>query len=155
MSPLPSPVAALPAETAAMRALLAVLEREQACLSAGDADGCAALLDDKAVQVGALTALAAQRHRTLASLGFAADEAGMTAWLRASSDGAPADWQALMAATREAHEINRVNGVLLAQLGARNRQALDALGVRASGGGIYGPGGQTAYAPPRATRVIG
>lgn len=155
MNPPSSPAATLTAETAAMHALLAVLEREQTCLSAGDAEGCAALLDAKARQVSALAALATDRHRQLAALGFSADENGMTGWLRKASDADGADWAALMAVTGDAHERNRVNGMLLGQLAARNRQALDALGMRQAGGGLYGPGGHTAYSAPRATRVIG
>ncbi len=138
-----------------MHALLAVLEREQACLSAGDAEGCAALLDDKATQVSALAALAADRHRRLAALGFSADEKGMADWLHLASAAESADWAALLAVTGDAHEHNRINGLLLGQLAARNRQALDALGMRKSGSGLYGPGGQTDYTAPRATRVIG
>lgn len=155
MNKLPSPLAGLSDEAAAMRALLAVLEREQACLAAGDADGCATLLDEKGTQVAALAALAAQRHRRLAMLGFAADERGMTDWLRASAGDSAPGWDALMAVTRDAHELNRVNGLMLAQLAARNRQALDALGMRASGPGLYSAGGQADYATSRGARVIG
>ncbi len=150
-----SPAAELSTETAAMHALLQVLEREQACLCAGDAEGCAALLDDKARQVSVLVARAADRHRRLAALGFSADEAGMSDWLHNAADTDVAQWASLMAVTGDAHERNRVNGLLLSQLAARNRQALDALNLRSSGTGLYGPGGQTDYAAPRATRIIG
>ncbi len=155
MNTMPSPLTGLPDEAAAMHALLAVLEREQACLARGDADGCAALLDEKAAQVATLSSLATQRHRQLAALGFPADEHGMTAWLRSAKAGGTAPWDALMAVTRDAHELNRVNGVLLAQLSARNRQALDALGMRAPGPGLYGAGGQADYATTRGARGIG
>ncbi len=155
MNTMPSPLTGVPDEAAAMQALLAVLAREQACLARGEADGCAALLDEKAVQVAALSVLAAARHRQLAALGFAADEQGMTAWLRSPAAANTAPWDALMTLTREAHELNRVNGVLLAQLSARNRQALDALGLRASGPGLYSAGGQADYATTRGARGIG
>lgn len=150
-----SPAAELVAETAAMRTLLELLQREQTCLSAGDADGCAALLEQKSTQVNALSALAAQRYRRLAALGFAADEKGMTDWLHASPEPLNSDWQALMDVARSAHELNRVNGMLLGQLAARNRLALDALGIRAAGSGLYGPGGQADYSRPHSTSVIG
>ncbi len=158
MNPTSSPASGLKEETAAMLSLLDLLAREQACLAAGDADGCAALLEDKAAQVSGLTTLAAQRHRHLGALGFAASEEGMTDWLHASQhapNAAQGDWQTLMDAARAAHEANRVNGMLLGQLAARNRQALDALGMRAAAGGLYGPGGQADYAAPRATHVLG
>lgn len=161
MHPSTCPAAELRIETATMRALLDVLEREQHCLSHGDADGCAALLEQKATSVSLLASLASDRHRRLAALGFSANEKGMTDWLRSATEASVADWAALMAVTREAHECHRLNGLLLGQLAARNRQALaamgalEALGGRATGGGLYGPGGQTDYGSPRHARVIG
>ncbi len=151
----PSPAAELSEEAAAMRALSDLLGREQACLSAGDADGCAALLEEKAVLVAAMAGHASLRHRRLAEKGFPADEQGMRYWLATAPPAACAAWDALMAVTREAHELNRVNGVLLGQLAARNRRALEALGAAGSATGLYGPAGQADYAPPRAARVVG
>lgn len=150
---LPSPAAAIAAETDAMQALCDLLQREQACLGRSDADGCAALLDDKAVLVARLATLAGERHARLAAAGHAGDENGMKDWLE-TSPAAVADWQALLAVARDAHELNRINGLLLGQLAARNRQALDALGVQAASG-LYGPGGHENYSAPRAARVIG
>lgn len=151
----PSPAAELDAETRAMHALRLLLEREQACLSAGDADGCAALLEDKAVLVAAMAEHASLRHRRLAAAGFPADELGMRYWLASAPQAACAGWEALMAVTRDAHELNRVNGVLLGQLATRNRRALEALGAIGSGPALYGPAGQADYAAPRTARVVG
>lgn len=136
-----SPADHLDAETSALRALLHVLRQEQALLAAGDADGHAGLLEDKAGQVAALSQLADQRHRALGHLGFPASEAGMQHWLALSPDSTRAEWQVLMALVRDAHEVNRVNGLLLGQLQVCNRQALVALGLRASSG-LYGASGQ-------------
>ncbi len=157
MSTLPSPVAALDNETAAMQELLALLQREQECLAAGDADGCAALLDNKATRVAELSACARERHRQLGELGFAATEQGMQQWLTSAAASADAlrAWAGLMAIARDAHELNRVNGLLLGQLAGRNRQALAALGIGGDGQGLYGPGGQADYRPPVTARVVG
>jgi flagella synthesis protein FlgN len=151
----PSPATGLSAETDAMRALRALLEREQASLSAGDADGCAALLDEKARLVAAMAEHASRRHRQLFEAGFPADERGMQAWLAGAPPALCAGWEALMAVTRDAHELNRINGLLLGQLAARNRRALEALGAADAGPALYGPAGQTDYAVPRTARVIG
>ncbi len=151
----PSPAAELHAETDAMRALRALLEREQASLSAGDADGVAALLEEKARLVAAMAGHASQRHQRLATIGFAADERGMQSWLAGAPQDACLAWDALMASTRDAHEINRLNGLLLGQLATRNRRALEALGAIGTGPALYGPAGQTDYAAPKAARVIG
>lgn len=150
-----SPAANLPDETAAMQALKALLVHEQASLASEDTDGCAALLEGKAALVAALSAMANERHGRLATAGFAPNEQGMQHWLRQSPDGALDEWKLLMAATREAHELNRVNGVLLAGLSARNRQALSALGANAEGTGLYGPAGRADYAMPRPARAAG
>lgn len=155
--------AALAREGTAMQALLDVLLREQACLVCGDAHGCAALLDDKARRVAALAVLAAERHQWLAASGFGADEDGMTAWLHTvASTSGETDvrhaWETLMAVTRAAHQHNGVNGVLLGQLAARNRQALAALSAvvpHAAGDTLYGPGGQADLPRRAATHVLG
>lgn len=151
----PSPADELQAETEDMRALRALLEREQASLSAGDADGCAALLEEKARLVAAMAGHASLRHQRLATIGFAADEQGMQAWLAGAPEDVRSAWDALMASTRDAHELNRLNGLLLGQLATRNRRALEALGAVGTGPALYGPAGQTDYASPKAARVVG
>lgn len=152
---LPSPAAELHAEADAMRALHALLGREQDSLSAGDADGCAALLEEKSRLVAAVADHASQRHRRLAAIGLGADEQGMQRWLAGASPEAHAAWEALMHVTREAHQANRVNGLLLGQLATRNRRALEALGVAGTEPTLYGPAGQADYASPKLARVIG
>lgn len=154
MSP-PSPAAELHAEAAAMHALRSLLEREQASLLAGDADGCAALLEEKARRVAAMAGHASLRHQRLAALGFAGDEQGMQSWLGGAPQDACAAWEALMAVTREAHEANRLNGLLLGQLATRNRRALEALGALDTSPALYGPAGQADYASPKAARIVG
>ena len=151
-----SPADQLAAETAALRSLLALLRQEQRLLGAGDAEGHACLLEDKASQIAELSQLANDRHQALGSLGFAASEAGMQHWLAQSTEVTRARWQALMAVARDAHEANRVNGLLLGQLQLRNRQALAALGLGASSG-LYGASGQAelTLASARAAVVTG
>lgn len=155
VAPTASPASGLQAEAEAMQALLALLQREQACLADGDADGCAALLEDKAVCVADLAALAIVRHNQLGALGLPASEQGMQQWLALAPTAVGDAWQQLMTVTRDAHELNRVNGLLLGQLAARNRQALGALGLGGDSKGLYGPGGQTDYRPPSTARVVG
>ncbi len=72
-----SPADHLDAETAALRALVRVLQQEQVLLADGDAESHARLLEDKAGHVAELSQLANDRHRALGSLGFPANEAGM------------------------------------------------------------------------------
>ena len=136
-----TPTDHLDAETSALRSLLAILRQEQTLLTTGDVEAHAGLLEDKAAHIAELSQLAEQRHRALGNLGFPASEAGMQHWLALATDSARAEWATLMSLAGAAHETNRVNGLLLGQLQARNRQALAALGLGASSG-LYGASGQ-------------
>ncbi len=151
-----SPADHLDAETSALRALLDVLQQEQVVLAAGDVDEHAGLLEHKASRVAELSQLANDRHRALGRQGFPASEAGMLHWLALSPDCTRAEWDVLMSLAREAHEANRINGLLLGQLQVRNRQALAALGLGSSSG-LYGASGQAELAlqPARAALVSG
>lgn len=150
-----SPIEHLNDEYATLFALLGVLRQEQSRLAAGDIAAHAPLLEEKAGLVARLSALAGQRHRRLAALGLPAEESGMHQWLATSSGETRAAWDELMALARDAHEANRVNGLLLGQLQARNRQAMAALGLGAPNG-LYGASGEACLAtqtnrPARAT----
>lgn len=151
-----SPADHLDAETSALQSLLSVLRQEQTLLATGDVEAHACLLEDKASHVAELSQLAHDRHRSLGQLGFPASEAGMQHWLALSPDATRAEWNVMMSLARAAHEANRVNGLLLGQLQARNRQALTALGLGASSG-LYGASGQSELAlhAARPARVTG
>ncbi len=152
-----TPAARLREEIAAMQRLNALLGEEQAALSAADAAGCERLLADKAALVSRLAALATERYRALGALGHPADEQGMQVWLGsddAVAAGVPPQWQALLDSAREASELNRVNGVLLRQLMARNKLAMQTLGLDAAAD-VYGPAGHAHPLTPRAARAIG
>jgi flagella synthesis protein FlgN len=149
-----SPAATLLDECAAAMDLLAVLRREQATLRQQTVDAYAPLLPEKAQHIARLSTLAAQRHRVLATCGFAASESGMRDWLE-QSPGSETDWQQLLATVRDAHEVNRVNGVLLTQLMARHQARAQALGLVAPEQTLYGPNGQAAAAAMRPARALG
>ncbi len=151
-----SPDAQLDAEATVLQSLLLLLQQEQACLVDGDIDRQAGLLEAKAGCVAELSRLADQRHGALKSLGFSASEAGMQQWLAQAQVPVLHGWHALLSRVRDADELNRVNGLLLSQLQARNRQALAALGLGASSG-LYGASGQAELVLPsaRPARVTG
>lgn len=151
-----SPDAQLDAEAASLQSLLTVLQREQACLVDGDVEAHAGLLEAKAGCVADLSRLADERHRSLKQLGFQASEIGMQHWLAQSQEPVRKVWTALLDLVRDAHEANRVNGLLLGQRQSRNRQALTALGLGASSG-LYGASGQAELAvhAARPARVTG
>lgn len=153
----PHPGAALAREQELINLILDVLRQEQQHLVSADTDALERLTPRKAQLVHEMSGLAVQRHRALGAAGFAAEESGMQAWLDASGDqGAAASWQDLLAKTREAKELNRVNGLLINKRLAHNAALLNAMrDPAAADGGVYGPGGQSSASIGPRRHVIG
>lgn len=151
-----SPAAALAKEQELITVVLEVLRQEQQHLVGADTEALERITPRKAQLVQEMSALARQRHSALGAAGFAAEEAGMQAWLDASGDEkAAASWRDLLASTREAKELNRVNGLLINKRLAHNASLLNAMRNPdgAADAGVYGPGGQSA-APVGSRRHI-
>lgn len=141
-----SPAALLANEQQLLDNLTSLLEQEQALLIAADAEALAALTPRKQHLVQGLSAAATARHQMLGAAGFAAGEDGMAPWLAAQQDPSlSAAWAALLDQTRQARDLNRLNGSLIQRQMTHNQQALAAL--RAAGVGAaaqtYGPSGET------------
>jgi flagella synthesis protein FlgN len=153
-----SPSATLRDEQQLIASIVEVMKQEQQLLVSADADGLATLTPEKlklAQQMGTLSQL---RHRALAGTGFAAGETGMEPWLAAGGNGdARADWERLLDLTRQAKELNRVNGMLLNKQLANTTGVLNALrgNAGAATGGVYGASGQTLAAGPSRRFVVG
>lgn len=145
-----TPSTTLHDEQQLMSSMLTLLKQEQSSLVDAHADGVAEATVRKSDAVAQLSALARQRHAALASAGFDAGEAGMEPWLAAhGDDAARTAWDLLLQLTREAKELNRVNGMLVARQLAHNQTVLNAMRTPATAdgataAGLYGPGGQTA-----------
>jgi len=134
----------LPGELKLIGDLLAVLQQEQAHLVAADIDRMTALTPHKSDLVSQLALLATARHKALAALGYAAEEAGMESWLAAHNDAAAsALWQQVLDTTRAAKELNRINGMLINKHLSQTQGALQALRPQQPGGNVYGPSGHT------------
>lgn len=152
------PDATLASERQLIESLAALLREEQRLLVDADTDGLAALTPQKAECVRQLGEQAALRHQALGAAGFETSEAGMGPWLDAN--GSPegrAGWEQLLEATREAKELNRVNGMLINKHMAHNQQMLDALRTTAAGADttMYGPGGEKVAGGPSRRFVLG
>ena len=108
-----TPSTTLHDEQQLMSLMLTLLKQEQASLVDAHADGVAEVTQQKSDVIARLGELARQRHRALGKAGFPAEEAGMDAWIAASGEPHIADaWAALLDTTREAKELNRINGML-------------------------------------------
>jgi flagella synthesis protein FlgN len=135
-----SPKHSLQAELDKITELLEVLKQEQQDLVAADIDHLTSLTPHKSALVNEMAALATARHRALADAGYPAMELGMESWLQAQhDDAANMLWQRLLDQTREAKELNRLNGVLINKHLGNTQGALQAL--RPQQTTVYGPSG--------------
>lgn len=153
-----SPLDTLRQELALMTTLHDLMKQEQQMLVSADSDGLAALTPQKSQLISQLAMLASQRHQALGGAGFAAQEAGMEAWLDSCKDGSASKlWQDLLARTREGKEQNRLNGMLINKQLAYNQNMINAMRQPASAAdtGFYGPTGQAAPSGPSRRFVIG
>jgi flagella synthesis protein FlgN len=153
-----SPASTLASERQLLATLTGLLKEEQRVLVAADADSVAEITPRKTQIVQQLAAQAAIRHRALGAAGFEAAETGMDPWLAAQGSAeVRAEWEQLLDATREAKELNRVNGMLINKQLAYNQQKLAELGVNSPDGNtvVYGPGGLTIGGGPSRRFVVG
>jgi len=140
-----SPMISLREEHKVMTALLDVLKQEQNHLVAADIDALTSLTAEKTALVSQMAQLSQQRNAALGAAGFPAREAGMDGWIAASGETeANTLWQALLANTHEARELNRINGMLINRHMQHTQGALQALRPpAATAASVYGPSGHT------------
>ena len=140
-----------------MTLLLALLKQEQLHLVAAEIDALLEVTGQKTLLVGQMNVLAGQRHGALAKAGLAAQDSAMEAWIAASDDsGEHASlWQGLLGMTREAKELNRLNGLLINKHMAHSQSGLNALRPGPRSGDMYGASGHASNAPASRRFVIG
>lgn len=114
-------------------------------LGSGDIDGLLALVDRKLALAARLDDAATRRNNELAKAGFEAGREGMLSWLSTlpATDDNQERWRELLAAAREARDINETNGKLIASRLQGNQQALAILTAAADQAATYGPDGHT------------
>lgn len=140
-----APILQLREEQRLITELQRILKEEQQALVAADIEKLSALTPRKAEVINRMGALAGERHRALGDAGFEAREAGMETWL--CTHGTPDDkalWNDVLSQTREAKEMNRLNGMLINKQLSHTQGALQALRPPSPGGAVYGPTGLTA-----------
>ncbi|MES2150405.1 MAG: flagellar protein FlgN [Pseudomonadota bacterium] len=153
-----SPATTLRDEQALMSTLLKLMKQEQQLLVSADTEGLTAITPQKSQLIVQMGQLASQRHQTLGSLGCAAQDAGMETWLDHANDPASlALWQDLLSLTREAKELNRVNGMLINKQLQHNQTIINAMRTPANAAetGFYGPSGQAVSGGASRRFVVG
>ncbi len=153
-----SPTTIIADESALLRTLIALMKQEQAFLISADTDGLSGLMQEKNQAVEQMAQLARQRHALLGAAGCEAGDAGMDNYLSTADSAARAAWSGMLALVREAKELNRLNGMLIARQMSNNEALIDAMrvpGGTADTAGVYGPTGQTAPGATTRRLVIG
>jgi flagella synthesis protein FlgN len=151
-----SPIATLHEEQQVMQQLRDVLEQEQRYLMKAVIDKLEDLAAQKSALVTRMAQLSSERHGALAAAGFPAREEGMESWLAVSTEADAADlWRAVLKLTREAKELNRLNGMLINKQMAYTQGALNALRPMPQSGQIYGRSGQTSAGGASRRFVVG
>jgi flagella synthesis protein FlgN len=152
-----SPAATLHDEHQLVEAIVALMKTEQQLLVKADADGLEKIVLEKLKLAQRAADLSRIRHRALGAAGFPPAEAGMEPWLAVGGTlEARSAWDGLLELTREAKELNRVNGMLINKQLAHTQGSLNALrGPAAGAAGVYGPGGQTVATGPSRRFVVG
>ena len=153
-----SPLDTLHDEQHLVSSLLDLMKQEQQCLIGADTDALNAITPRKAELMNELAVLANQRHQLLDAAGFPAEEAGMQAFVAQADDRSASDaWHVLLDLTREAKEINRINGMLINKQMTHNQNLINAMRqpANAADAAVYGRTGQTTPAGPSRRFVVG
>jgi flagella synthesis protein FlgN len=152
-----SPGATLRDEQQLVGSMVELMKKEQQFLVGADVDSLEMLTPTKLQLVQRTALLSRTRHKALGAAGFPAAESGMAPWLDArGNDALRGDWQRLLELTREAKELNRVNGMLINKQLAQTHTVLAELrGPVANPGGVYGRSGQATLGGPSKRFVVG
>ncbi len=153
-----SPHSTLQDELKVVNCLIDLMKQEQQFLVAADTHGLESLTPLKNGLVEQLSSFSVKRHAALQADGFAASETGMEAWLLRMNDPAiRASWAQLLDRTREAKELNRVNGMLINKQFSANQTLLNAMRAPAGSAetAVYGPSGQTSSLGGKRGAIVG
>jgi flagella synthesis protein FlgN len=130
-------------ERDATRNFIGILEQEQHALQQADVSLLLPLTKEKSSQAQQLTRLADARNEWLAKRGYSRDRSGMERGLKdCNSPGAADAWGELLQLAETASQLNKINGVLIAQRLRYNHQALTVLQAATHSAGLYGSDGQ-------------
>lgn len=143
MTPSPASIlGAIEKERDALRAFVALLEREQQILLAPDTAPLLELADEKSRLADTLAACTGKRRQQLP-----AGQADVELRLKEVAPGAVDTWRELVRLATQAGDLNRHNGELIRVRARYNQQALHALiGASRQATDLYGANGQPSLA---------
>lgn len=140
-------VDALTAELSALRKFFAVLEQERNLLVENSTEELLAATEQKSALAITLNELTEARRNALSKCGAELTVSGIQAWLEAHSADGLKIWLEIRALAEQAQQFNSVNGELIQMKLRLTQQTLAALSSAANKANLYGPDGQTSFAP--------
>ncbi len=143
----PQLLTALADELAAVRGFAELLRQEQRLLTENGTEQLLILAEQKSAHAVRLNEIAEVRRRLLQESLPALDGSAIQAWFEANSTKGLALWQEIRLLAEQAQQLNHVNGELIQMKLRHNQQSLAALGNAVNKANLYGPDGQTSFAP--------
>ncbi|MDR3212590.1 MAG: flagellar protein FlgN [Azoarcus sp.] len=130
------------AEASQIKDFLALLEREESLLVAGDSDGLFTLTVEKNERYRQLQRLHDDRSMLLARYGLARDKDAMRT-ICAKLPKLLTRWEEVLTLASKAHNRNAINGQLIAERMQHNQAALSVLLSAANHPQLYDAGGHS------------
>ena len=153
-----SPHQSLQEELNLITCMIDLMKQEQQFLVSADTEALGKLTPGKLKLIEQMAQLAGKRHAALAADGVAASETGMDGWVaRMANPDINTLWQQLLEKTREAKELNRINGMLVNKQLSHTETLITAMRTPAGAADqpFYGPSGQSAPVTGKRRLVIG
>ena len=139
-------------ERAGLQDFVALLQKEEALLIAGQIDALTTLAEEKTTRYRSLQRLSDERIMMFARVGAKVSNENIRAVLGASPESLRM-WDEVVTLAGEAKERNRINGQLITERLQNNQQPLTTLLAAAEHPQIYGPDGQSR--PTASSRNLG
>lgn len=140
-------LAALTAEHRALVSFVALLEHEQTVLVENQTDQLIELSEQKSTAAVELSELAQTRHSLLQENIPQLSVDSIQAWLKAHHPEGLGIWQKSLDLIKQSQQLNRINGELIQMKLRHNQQSLTVLSNAVNKVNLYGPDGQTNFAP--------
>lgn len=143
----PELLTALTEELRAVSGFAAILRQEQRLLTENSIDQLLPLAEKKSTHALHLNEVAEGRRRLMQKSLPVLESAAIQAWLTQNCVQGLALWQEIRVMAEQAQQLNHINGELIQMKLRHNQQTLTVLSHAVNKANLYGPDGQTDFAP--------
>jgi len=130
-----------------VRSFSELLKREQGLLTENSIDQLPELAEKKSTHALQINEVAEGRRRLLQKSLPVLDSTAIQTWLTNNCPQGLALWQEIRAMAEQAQLLNHINGELIQMKLRHNQQTLTVLSNAVNKANLYGPDGQTDFAP--------